>query len=568
MSGRGVIYIVFGEQARQAARQSIASLRTHCDLPVLVIGDAVEGADEWMPWDGPHPYGQTPQGIRFLAGMVKPSMYRISPFRRTLYVDADTQFVASPLLGFALLDRWEMTLSIAGDRKRWLGDSMFGDHERWETCELFDVGLWLPDVRGRRKGVGHLPYYNSGLVFWKRCRPVQRVFEAWGEEWQRYGDWDEQLALQRAVFLNPLKFLLLPDTWNNREPQWAKVVLHWYGVGAARSVPYAEKHIPKETTEKRIKEILRQLRGRQLTVTMDVGFGFNPRPADIYLEKYADNRSRMADLKLPEKGQLVWGDVEALRFPRKSVDFIHCHHVLEHVEHPDKACKELLRVGVAGHITAPDENSERMWFYRGDKPYHLWLIKQRGCKLHFYPRHRLGEIGQMEDPHRPVDLQWDADHPFEWVIEKKWDTLPSPSIFPPVPRRTDGPAPEHVVFLFEHVLGVLGKHGVRSLLLANDWYGRKFMQLARQRGVSARFLDEAGPIADMIISLMELQRFPTLGEAWSERDRLRTITGRLAVVVPYRHHFHGGDNVLQFDEISLQAPWTDTTMTGYLVGVW
>ena len=84
MSGRGVIYIVFGEQARQAARQSIASLRTHCDLPVLVIGDAVEGADEWMPWDGPHPYGQTPQGIRFLAGMVKPSMYRMIPRPRRL----------------------------------------------------------------------------------------------------------------------------------------------------------------------------------------------------------------------------------------------------------------------------------------------------------------------------------------------------------------------------------------------------------------------------------------------------------------------------------------------------
>ena len=45
-------------------------------------------------------------------------------------------------------------------------------------------------------------------------------------------------------------------------------------------------------------------------------------------------------------------------FEDKEFDFIYCSHVLEHAEHPEKACLEIMRVAKRGYIEAPTKGKD------------------------------------------------------------------------------------------------------------------------------------------------------------------------------------------------------------------
>jgi len=423
MRKAGAVYIAFGDEARKMAKYSRESLACVSKMPTVVIGD---GKDADIKWEGPSPWGNTLRGgERFLCGRVKPALFGLSPFRYTMYVDADTTFLADPGLAWNLLDNgYEFAVAIAGDRQRSLAESQFNEQERWDTKAYFEDGQMVVGRGSLRMCAkfGHVPYYNSGVMFWKRCETVERLFAVWAEEWAKYGDWDEQIALERAVFRTRPRMVLLPDTWNSKDLHIAKVVHHAYGHGAARSpIPRRPKKqggggVPELTPASEVLAMLQKV-GRH--AVLDIGCGMNPRPADIYVERYADNRSRMADLKVPPGKPLVWGDIHSLQqFPNKCAEFVHCHHVLEHVEDPAAACAELLRVGRCGHITAPSENDERLYIQRGAKSYHFWLVKQEGDTLHFYPREKVAAMPAMKRPERAVSLVWTPRQPFSWVIHE------------------------------------------------------------------------------------------------------------------------------------------------------
>lgn len=134
---------------------------------------------------------------------------------------------------------------------------------------------------------------------------------------------------------------------------------------------------------------------------------------------------------------------------------------------------------------------------------------------------------------------------------------------------TRGAAPDHVISLFAYIIALLGKRGVHTIGIANDWWADSFKVLASEYGMEARYLQEWGDEKiDAIVSLMVLQRLPTYDVAWQYRNGLRFRARHLLVLVPYKDHFHGGKNILKWDEASLQASVTDTTMTGYLIGIW
>jgi ubiquinone/menaquinone biosynthesis C-methylase UbiE len=46
-------------------------------------------------------------------------------------------------------------------------------------------------------------------------------------------------------------------------------------------------------------------------------------------------------------------DIHHLPFSDKSIDFVYCSHVLEHVADPLRACMEIKRVGKQGYIETP-----------------------------------------------------------------------------------------------------------------------------------------------------------------------------------------------------------------------
>jgi len=218
---RGVVYVVWGEKAAIAAKTSLASLWAVCpEMEVLIVGDhdadIVGQAFGWpknlvrLTLDV-----QPFNGAQFLAGRIKPFLYGHTPlFERALYVDADTKFRRAPDVGFKLLDDWDFVVAETGNRS--LADQLCGKVEAEKSRQMFG-------------GVRDLLYHNSGMLFWKRNERVERLFKLWSEEWKRFGGWDEQIALLRALARSEVLFLTVPFTWNTNFPSQATLLFHDFG---------------------------------------------------------------------------------------------------------------------------------------------------------------------------------------------------------------------------------------------------------------------------------------------------------------------------------------------------
>lgn len=226
----GVILVAFGEKARRAARHVMATLEASGNrYPVVVVGDeAVDGA-RFIAWDGPAPFDSSRSArLRFSAGLVKPRLVDLSPFARTLYMDVDTA-VLKPLAGaFALLA--DHDLLVCGHRRQRVMDLYNKPNAGWYH-ELSERDATVSEWGGD----GTPTYWNSGVLFFSKTDAARDLFHAWGEEWQRFRRWDEQLALMRAAYKHPCRIGLLPLGWNAPHRQLATHIFHNYGRGIVRS---------------------------------------------------------------------------------------------------------------------------------------------------------------------------------------------------------------------------------------------------------------------------------------------------------------------------------------------
>jgi hypothetical protein len=225
MADRGVIYMCWGDPATREAEASMKSLWKHAaELSVMVVGDqAAVQHFKGRPRVLTHlctvdPFAnQTMTG--FMAGRIKPLLASISPFERTLYVDAETEFKISPVIGFNLLDRWDFVIAEAELRS--LATTFPTSHH-----EADKTAAWLKTP--------HILYHNSGMFFWRKSDAALKLFELWSEEWLKYKGWDEQVALLRALLRSDALFLNVPFTWNCRGPKGAFMLYHRFASRAAR----------------------------------------------------------------------------------------------------------------------------------------------------------------------------------------------------------------------------------------------------------------------------------------------------------------------------------------------
>ena len=203
---RGVVYMAFGDKAHEEVEQAITSLRRVSEVPIFVVDESFCGVDVWgIPRGGPF----TGQRV-FLPGRVKPLLWRLSPFEHSLYLDADTRVMSDPEPLFGLLELgWDFAVC-PGQAARFLRETMFGQAEKAATEEELGTGL--------------LYYYNSGVFLWRRNERTEALFAEWGTQWERFGGWDEQLALMRALWrVEEVKFLTLPVCWNQRKREGARI---------------------------------------------------------------------------------------------------------------------------------------------------------------------------------------------------------------------------------------------------------------------------------------------------------------------------------------------------------
>lgn len=105
--------------------------------------------------------------------------------------------------------------------------------------------------------------------------------------------------------------------------------------------------------------------------------------------------------------------MESMPFGDKEFDFARCHHVIEHVQDPDKACSEIVRIAKAGIISFPPMQAE-IQFGRRD---HNWFVCiDKGRLLFIKKRHASYGI-----PRNVTMCELNVN--FKWVNSFQWQTV-------------------------------------------------------------------------------------------------------------------------------------------------
>ena len=106
---------------------------------------------------------------------------------------------------------------------------------------------------------------------------------------------------------------------------------------------------------------------------LDMGSGGWPFKQATHLADMHPGKTshRMEDLQRDHRPFVVI-DAQQMPFLDKEWDFIFCSHVLEHLDRPGEACRELMRVSRKGYIEVPTRLSDVMLNFTRLKEHHRW----------------------------------------------------------------------------------------------------------------------------------------------------------------------------------------------------
>ena len=147
---------------------------------------------------------------------------------------------------------------------------------------------------------------------------------------------------------------------------------------------------------------------------IDIGSGGGKRPAkgyNVYTDIFMPDR--------PPLGRFVVCPMEDMScFKDKEFDYARCHHVIEHVNDPEKACNELMRIAKAGIIAFPTAQAEIMF----GRPDHNWFVfaevrrKRLPRRLLFIKKRHpsYGVLREVTWCETGFDFEWEDS--FEWQI--------------------------------------------------------------------------------------------------------------------------------------------------------
>src|SRR5688572_7622905 len=232
----GLVYMAWGEKAFEAVRRSIASLkRLGYSYPVTIVGDFpnkpsidAKPSRHTLIRTDINPFDVSKEkNFQFRAGRIKPLLCDLSPFEFNLYIDADTQFVQPIHSAFDLLMENDLVVT---DEKLCLSELYNKNRAAWKiNIQERDVTvIELGGDDGQK-------FVNSGVMLFRRNNKTLKLFDDWLLQWMRFQEWDEQLALMRAIRRNPgVKVAHLPVQWNSPHMTDDAVIFHNYGRGSVR----------------------------------------------------------------------------------------------------------------------------------------------------------------------------------------------------------------------------------------------------------------------------------------------------------------------------------------------
>ncbi len=213
---QGVLYVAYGEKARAQCVEGIASVRRHSPkIKIAVVSDTpLKGADHQII------HVEVDRGAR----AQKTRMYSLSPFRRTLFLDADTRLLQDAAVGFSLLQYGDVVL--AQDPVR------IFSQQNWPALDPDEVAT----TRAELPAGGELCYYNSGVFLFGRNERNRQMMQAWHSEWLRWQKQD-QMALLRAIHQHPVRIVSMRAPWNTHIQNQAQFVYHAHRTVARAGAP-------------------------------------------------------------------------------------------------------------------------------------------------------------------------------------------------------------------------------------------------------------------------------------------------------------------------------------------
>ena len=175
--------MAYGDVAQAQARDAVATVREHSTLPITA----------WdKPWTG--------EGLNNAQGArrAKVSLLDWTPYRDTLYLDADTRVRGDVSAGFAMLDDgWDLVMAPSDHQgPEWLWH--VSEKERAETEQRY---LFRP------------VQLQAGVFFVRDTARTRALFGAWRAEWTAHQG-EDQAALLRALLRCPVRLWLLGRPWN------------------------------------------------------------------------------------------------------------------------------------------------------------------------------------------------------------------------------------------------------------------------------------------------------------------------------------------------------------------
>ncbi len=135
---------------------------------------------------------------------------------------------------------------------------------------------------------------------------------------------------------------------------------------------------------------------------LDIGAGHDPFEGATHvmdIDPTQGGQRGWHQLFVPDSAKLIVGDAMALPFQSGSFDYVYAAHVLEHVDSPEPACREIMRVGCAGYIETPSPFLEQGLAWSDKEPYesgvHKWFVFSLKADLLVFEPKTLETVSQF-----------------------------------------------------------------------------------------------------------------------------------------------------------------------------
>ncbi|MFB3764916.1 MAG: class I SAM-dependent methyltransferase [Methanotrichaceae archaeon] len=116
---------------------------------------------------------------------------------------------------------------------------------------------------------------------------------------------------------------------------------------------------------------------------VDIGSGNYPFPkATVLADKFTGVNVHRTNKLVRDDRDFIILDIEYMPFKDKSIDYLYCSHILEHVNDPKRACQEIIRVAKAGYIETPTFMKDALFAWA--KGMHKWYTVVIDNKIVFF----------------------------------------------------------------------------------------------------------------------------------------------------------------------------------------